>query len=101
VTNNDWRADVLKSLPDEKQVRRYITFTSGLELIDTAAYNRRMLTEEFVGRAALAVAAYDAEELWAVVTQKEPPLRDARRRRLPAKRLYGKNFGNWQIEGMK
>jgi hypothetical protein len=96
----DWRADVLRSLADDKKAFRVVTFESAYTLIADAAYNRRMLIEDFVGRAALAVAAYDADEPWLAVTYKEPPLRDLRRNNLPPKRKYGRDFGNWQITGM-
>lgn len=98
--SEDWRRDTLAALPEHVRVRRFITFTSADELIDEAAHKRRMVTEEFVGRAALAVAAYDLGRPWGVITRGEPPLRDLRRHHLPAKRLYGRNFGNWTIERM-
>jgi hypothetical protein len=97
----DWRADVLKSLPDDKVAFRLVTFTSAYKLIGDAAYNRRMKMEDFCGRAALAVAAYDADEPWFAVTQNEPPIHDLRRTRLPARRKYGRDHGDWQIMGMK
>jgi hypothetical protein len=97
---SDWRADVLKSLPDRKVSFRIVTFESALELIDTAAFNRRMHTDEFVGRAALAVAAHDQDLDWGLITRQEPPLRDLRRHGLPPKRLYGRNFGPWTIGEM-
>lgn len=95
-----WRSDVLASLPDKKKSFRIVTFESGLELIQTAAYNRRMHTEEFIGRAALAVAVHDLELDWGLVTRPEPPLRDLRRHGLAPKRLYGRNFGPWTITEM-
>lgn len=98
---SDWRADVLKSLPDEKVAFRIVSFTSAYALIGEAAYNRRMKIEDFCGRAALAVAAFDAGETWLAAAHDEPPIHDLRRTRLPAKRRYGKDFGAWQIMGMK
>jgi hypothetical protein len=97
----DWRADVLRSLPDEKVAFRLVTFKSAYALIGEAAYNRRMKMEDFCGRAALAVAAYDADEPWLAVAHAEPPIHDLRRTRLPAKRRYGRDFGDWQIMEMK
>lgn len=96
----DWRADIIRSLADEKRMIRMVTFDSALELIDQAAYNRRMSRYEFCGRASLAVAAFDADEPWYAVTKKEPPLHDLRRREMPARRKYGRDFGPWQITGM-
>jgi hypothetical protein len=97
----DWRADVLKSLPDEKKAFRVVTFTSAYKLIGDAAFNRRMKIEDFVGRAALSVACYDADEPWFAITAAEPPLHDLRRNNMAPIRKYGRDFGPWQIEGMK
>ena len=96
----DWRADVLRSLADEKRAFRIVTFESAYKLIGEAAYNRRMKMEDFCGRAALAVAAFDADEPWQAVAYREPPIHDLRRVRLPAKRKYGRDFGPWQITDM-
>lgn len=96
----DWRADILRSLPDEKRMIRMMTFDSALDLIQVAAYNRRMTQQEFCGRAALAVAAFDADEPWFAVTRLEPPLHDRRRFQMEPRRKYGRDFGNWQITGM-
>jgi hypothetical protein len=98
--SEDWRRDVLASLPEHKRAFRIVTFKSAQELIEEAAYNRRMFPEDYAGRAALAVAAYDLEKTWALITKGEPPLRDIRRHNLPPKRLYGRNFGPWTIERM-
>jgi hypothetical protein len=97
----DWRADVLKSLPDKKKSFRVVTFESAYRLIGDAAYNRRMLIEDFCARAALSVAAYDADEPWLAAAHNEPPLRDLRRNNMVPIRKYGRDFGDWQITGMK
>lgn len=98
----DWRDNIINDLPEEPVALKGMTFPSALELIKVAAFNRRMTLEDFVGRAALAVAVHDAsaETSWTQMTDKEPPLRDLRRRKLPRRRLRGKGFGPWQIEGM-
>jgi hypothetical protein len=97
----DWRADVLRSLPEQKEAYRFVTFNSAYRLIGDAAFNRRMKIEDFVGRAALAVACYDADEPWLAVAHNEPPLYDLRRNNMPAKRRYGRDFGDWQIVSMR
>lgn len=97
----DWRADVIRSLADEKRMVRAMTFQTGLEMIQIAAYNRRMSQREFIGRAALAVACYDLDEPWYAATKKEPPLMDLRRWQMHPVRKYGRDFGEWQITGMK
>lgn len=98
----DWRDNILNDLPEGPVPLRGASFPSAVEIIKVAAFNRRMGLEEFVGRAALAVAVHDmsGEISWAQATEKEPPLKDLRRRKLPRRRLRGKGFGPWQIEGM-
>lgn len=97
----DWRADILTSLPEDRRLVRCMTFATGLELIQVAAYNRRMTQADFIGRAALAVACYDADEPWAAMTRLEPPINDIRRGlTYPPKRMYGRGHGEWQITGM-
>lgn len=98
----DWREKILADLPDEWVVLRCRTFTTAEAIIKTAAYNRRMNVEDFIGRAALAVAVHDAEgdPSWVEATEKEIPLTDLRRRGLPARRLRGHGFGPWVIERM-
>lgn len=98
----DWRDEIMKNLPDAEVHARYDTFESALEIIKTAAYNRRMTVEAFVGRAALAVAVHDfADEItWEDATNKEPPLRDLRLSARKRVRRRGRGFGPWKIEGM-
>lgn len=98
----DWRDNILNDLPEGPIPLRGATFPTALEVIKVAAYNRRMSVEDFVGRAALAVAIHDAggDPTWEQATDKEPPLRDLRRHRLPKRRLRGRGFGPWRIEGM-
>lgn len=96
----DWRSDVLSSLPEHKRTIRLVTFTSAGELIEEAAWNRRMSTEEFCGRAALAVACFDSGIPWGQATRGEPPLFDRRRKSMPPRRKRGRDFGNWTITEM-
>mgnify|MGYP006137166177 CR=1 FL=1 len=98
----DWRQNILSNLPEDAVPIKGHTFPSALEVIKIAAFNRRMRVEDFVGRAALAVAVHDnaAELTWEMATEKEPPLADLRRRSLPKRRLRGRGFGPWKIEGM-
>jgi len=94
----DWRDNILNDLPEGPVQLRGTTYPSALEAIRTAAYNRRMHLDEYVGRAALALAVADLGLDWDDITDKEPPLRDLRRHRLPARRLRGRGFGPWRIE---
>lgn len=97
----DWRDNILADLPETPVPLKGSTFPTALEIIRIAAYNRRMTTEDFVGRAALAVAVHDADDMtWVEATKNEPPLGDLRRRSLPKRRLRGRGFGSWSIEGM-
>lgn len=98
----DWRDSILSDLPEGPITVRAHTYPTGLEMIRAAAYNRRMTVEDFVGRAALAVAVHDfaGDVTWEMATEKEPPLADLRRHKLPKRRLRGRGFGPWKIEGM-
>lgn len=98
----DWRANILNDLPEARVTAKANTFPSALEMIRVAAYNRRMTVEDFIGRAALAVAVHDfaAETDWKRATEKEPPMADIRRHGLPKRRLRGRGFGAWVVEGM-
>lgn len=97
----DWRDNILGDLPEGPVQLRGTTFTSALEIIKIAAYNRRMHLDEYVGRAALAMAVADLGLDWAEVTDKEMPMRDLRRHKLPARRLRGRGFGPWRIKGLE
>lgn len=98
----DWRANILRDLPEPPVSVKGATFPAALAVIEAAAYNRRMSVEDFIGRAALAVAIYDGDgsDTWDEVMDKEPPLRDLRRRSLPRRRMRGRGFGAWKITGM-
>ena len=97
----DWRSDVLRALPDRNVRFEVVTFESAMELINDAAYNRRLFTADFAGRAALAVAAYDLGLEWTDVTRKEHPIRDLRRHGAQPRRKYGQKHGNWRIGDMR
>lgn len=98
-----WRADILRDLPQSRIQVKAHTFPNAYDLIKIAAFNRRMSVEEYIGRAALAFAVYDAgeETTWKQMTRLEPPMRDLRRHNLPRKRLFGRGFGKWEIERLK
>lgn len=98
----DWRANILRDLPDGPVQIRGESYDSAWELIKIAAYNRRMHVRDFIARAALAVAVYDSdgEISWEDATDKEPPLADLRLNQIPRRRLRGKGFGPWKIRGM-
>jgi hypothetical protein len=94
-----WREDLLAALPQARIQVQAITFPDAYDLMKIAAFNRRMHVPEFIGRAALAFAVYDAGEdaTWAAMTRNEPPMRDVRRHNLPPKRKFGHDFGPWVI----
>ena len=98
----DWRERILADLPDDRVVLKCATFASAEEMIKIAAYNRRMTIEDFIGRAALAVAVYDSEgdTTWRDATDKEHVMADLRRHGLPKRRLRGRGFGPWVIGRM-
>jgi hypothetical protein len=98
-----WKADILRDLPQARIQVKAHTFPNAYDLIKVAAYNRRMSVEEFIGRAALAVAVADTkgEVTWKQMTRLEPPMKDLRRHNLPRRRLFGRGFGPWEIEKMK
>lgn len=100
--DQSWRDAVLSDLPEPRRSVKAFTFPSAYELIKIAAYNRRMTIEDFIGRAALAVAVYDSggEHSWKEMTRPEPGMKDLRRRGLPLKRHFGEGFGPWKIGDM-
>lgn len=98
----DWRDNIQTDMPEERVTWKMHTFPSALEMIKIAAFNRRMTVEDFIGRAALAVAVFDSEGEtdWREATDKEYVMADLRRKGLPKRRLRGRNFGPWVIKGM-
>lgn len=103
MTEPDWRADLLADLPQARIEVRALTFPNAYDLMKIAAYNRRMHVQEFIGRAATAVAVYDAgeDETWGHLMRLEPPMRDLRRHNLPLRRYFGRDFGPWEIASMQ
>ena len=95
----DIREAIAEQMPEKRLQSRFTTFPSAYEEIDVAAYNRRMTTREFVGRAALAFAVFDSkgDVLWEEITEKEPPISDLVRVGFPKDRLRGRGHGEWQI----
>ena len=103
MTEEDWRADLLNDLPQARIEVKAQTFPNAYDLIQVAAFNRRMDVKDYIGRAALAFAVYDAgiETSWKQMTRLEPPMRDLRRHGLPKRRLFGEGFGKWTIESLR
>jgi len=97
------RREIEAQMPEPRVSARYSTFRSAQELIEDAAYNRRMITREFVGRAALAFAVFDAdgEVSWVEMTEKEPPISDLVVGGYAKSRLRGVGHGNWQIGSLR
>ena len=98
----DWRDEIMNDLPQTSETLWCRSYADALEVIKVAAFNRRMHVPDFVARAALAVAIYDSKgELdWHQVSEKEPALRDLRRKGLRLRRLRGNGFGPWIIKDM-
>ena len=97
--NERIRQEIAEQMPEKRLQSRFTTFESAYREIEDAAYNRRMLVREYVGRAALAFAVYDSqgEVLWDEITQKEPPIGDLLRPGFLKDRLRGQDHGEWQI----
>lgn len=95
-----WRMDLLSDLPQPRMSAKFYTYGNAYELIKVAAFNRRMKTQDYVGRAALAMAVFDSkgEHTWKEMTRLEPEMWDLRRHNLPLKRKFGTDFGPWEIE---
>jgi hypothetical protein len=93
------RQSVQDQMPEPRVSARYTTFRSAQEQIEDAAYNRRMITGEYVGRAALAFAVFDSggEVDWAEITALEPPISDLVRGGYAKSRIRGREHGDWQI----
>lgn len=82
-------------IPEEQILTSYRTFASAQELIIEAARARRLAIADFVGRSALAVAAYDLDLPWRAVTKTECAIYDLRTQRRDAH--HGRHFGAWEI----
>jgi hypothetical protein len=98
-----WKADLILDLPEARIQVKAHTFPNAYDLIKVAAFNRRMSVEEYIGRAALAFAVYDSngDTTWRAATRREPPMKDLRRHNLPRRRLFGREFGKWEIRSLK
>ena len=59
AVNERIRQEIHEQMPEPRLSSRFSTFRSAFEAIEDAAYNRRMITREYVGRAALAFAVFD------------------------------------------
>jgi len=93
------RQEIAEQMPEKRIQSRFTTIESAFREIEDAAYNRRMITREYVGRAALAFAVFDSEGQvrWEDITEKEPPISDLVRPGFPKDRLRGRGHGDWQI----
>jgi len=93
------RAQIADQMPEKRLSSRFTTFESAFKEIEDAAYNRRMITREYVGRAALAFAVFDSqgEVLWEEITEREPAISDITLGGYQKKRLRGREHGEWQI----
>lgn len=97
--NQSVRDLIAEQLPEKRVSARFDTFPSALQEISDAAFNRRMLVRDYVGRAALAFAVYDSDGqvMWDEIMQKEPPMRDLVRLGFDRDRLRGQGHGEWKI----
>ena len=93
------RRQIEAQMHEPRLMGRFNTFASALKEIEDAAFNRRMITRDYVGRAALAFAVYDSqgEVLWDEVMEKEPPISDIVLGGYQKERLRGREHGDWQI----
>jgi hypothetical protein len=94
---SDIREGIEADFPEKRVSTPAHTFPSALTLINTAAYNRRMKTAEYIGRAALAFAIHDSqgEDDWETATELEPTMFNLLTRERV--RYRGRGFGKWQI----
>lgn len=90
---------IVDQMPEPRLSGRYTTFPSAFQQIEDAAYNRRMIVREYVGRAALAFAVFDSqgEVMWDEITQKEPTISNLTLGGYRKERLRGREHGDWQI----
>lgn len=93
------REEIAAQMPDPRLSSRFSTFASAFKEIEDAAFNRRMITREYVGRAALAFAVYDShgEVLWDEITEREPSISNITLGGYRKERLRGRDHGDWQI----
>lgn len=93
------RDQIADQMPEPRLSGKFSTFRSAYEQIQDAAFNRRMITGEYVGRAALAFAVFDShgEVLWDEITRREPPISDLVMGGYAKSRIRGREHGDWQI----
>lgn len=93
------REQIAEQMPERRLSSRFSTFPSAFQQIEDAAFNRRMITREYVGRAALAMAVFDShgEVLWDEITEGEPAISDIVLGGYQKRRLRGREHGEWQI----
>lgn len=98
-----WKESILEDLAEPRVEVRAWTFPRALSLIEDAAWNRRMKPQDFIGRAALAFAVYDSDGQVTMdsIGRLEPEMHDLRRRNLRLKRHFGRDFGDWEIVGLR
>ena len=94
------REEIWEQFPEPRVSGRFVTFPSAMKEIEDAAYNRRMIVREYVGRAAAAFAVYDShgEVMWDELMDLEPPISDLVVGGYAKSRLRGRGHGNWKIE---
>lgn len=99
AVSNDIRAQVQAQMPEQRVRAQFTTFPSAWREIQDAAYNRRMIVREYVGRAALAFAVYDSqgEVRWEDITEDEPTISNIVLGGYQKSRLRGRGHGQWQI----
>jgi len=99
MIDEEIRLQIEAQMPEKRVSARFSTFPSALAEIEDAAFNRRMITAEYVGRAALAFAVYDSqgEVMWDEIMQKEPPLSNIVLGGYQKERLRGRGHGDWKI----
>lgn len=97
------RQEIVEQMPEGRISSRFSTFPSALREIEDAAYNRRMITREYVGRAALAMAVFDSqgEIMWDEITELEPDISDLVKGGFAKARMRGRGHGEWHIKGLR
>lgn len=99
AVRNEIRAQIADQMPEPRLSGRYTTFPSAFQQIEDAAFNRRMIVREYVGRAALAFAVFDSqgEVMWDQITEQEPTISNLTLGGYRKERLRGREHGDWQI----
>lgn len=97
------REAIAEQMPEKRVSARFSTFESAYREIQDAAFNRRMLTADYVGRAAAAFAVFDSagEVMWDDLMEKEPPISDLVRGGYAKTRLRGTGHGEWAIRRLR